>query len=170
MDKHIFYKRKALTLMRCKSIIDLFENSEQQENAMGYLGLYTDYNFLQIIDVLRKNLDKYIDKHNFLNKLYAGWNVTHKVHVQKYLPGMSYSAEHMEHGKDEWDSKRLLAWMFYLNDIKRGGGTRWPQQNFTSKPRAGDLCIWPAGWTHSHYGIVAPNEIKYIITGWCEFL
>ena len=173
MDKHIFYKRKALTLIQCKSIIDFFENSEQEdkdENSRGYFVLYTDYDSLQIRDVLSKNLKEYVDKHNFLNRLYAGWDVTYRVHLQKYLPGIAYSGEHMEHGKDEWDSTRLLAWMFYLNDIKKDGGTRWPQQNFTSKPRAGDLYIWPAGWTHSHHGIAAPNEIKYIITGWCEFL
>ena len=64
---------------------------------------------------------------------------------------------------------RVLAWMVYLNDIKKDGGTRWPQQNFTSKPRSGDLYIWPAGWTHSHYGVPALKETKYIVTGWCSF-
>ena len=77
---------------------------------------------------------------------------------------------HMEHGGEDYNSRRVLGWMFYLNDIKKDGGTCWPQQNFTTKPRAGDLYIWPAGWTHSHYGICAPEETKYIITGWCSFL
>ena len=76
---------------------------------------------------------------------------------------------HMEHGGEDYNSRRMLAWMFYLNDIKKEGGTRWPQQNFTSKPRAGDLYIWPAFWTHSHYGIPTPKETKYIITGWSSF-
>jgi len=26
--------------------------------------------------------------------------------------------------------------------------------------------IWPADWTHTHRGIVAPNEEKIIATGW----
>ena len=56
----------------------------------------------------------------------------------------------------------------YLNDIKIKGGTCWPQQSFTSKPEAGDLYIWPAGWTHSHYGIPAPKENKYFMSGWCS--
>ena len=83
MDKHIFYKRKALTLIQCKSIIDFFENSEQEdkdENSRGYFVLYTDYDSLQIRDVLSKNLKEYVDKHNFLNRLYAGWDVTYRVH------------------------------------------------------------------------------------------
>ena len=45
--------------------------------------------------------------------------------------------------------------LVYLNDIKKDGGTYWPQQRFTTKPRAGDLYIWPAGWTHSHMGVIA---------------
>ena len=76
----------------------------------------------------------------------------------------------MEHGIDEWSSKRLLGWMVYLNNITNKGGTCWPQQNFTSEPREGDLYIWPAAWTHSHYGIPAPQEMKYIMTGWCGFI
>ena len=59
--------------------------------------------------------------------------------------------------------------MIYLNTINKGGGTHWPQQEFTTKARVGDLYIWPAGWTHSHKGIVAPEEEKYIITGWSSF-
>ena len=56
----------------------------------------------------------------------------------------------------------------YLNDIKIDGGTCWPQQNFVSIHRKGDLYIWPAGWTHSHYGIPAPKESKYFMSGWCS--
>ena len=96
--------------------------------------------------------------------------------IQKYNPGQYYDSwsdtEYWEGHCEQQRSgsvSRVLGWMFYLNDIKKGGGTRWPQQRFTSKPRAGDLYIWPAGWTHSHYGIPAPKEIKYIITGWCSW-
>ena len=74
----------------------------------------------------------------------------------------------MEHGKDEHDCRRILGWMVYLNDIKYKGGTCWPQQRFTSRPRQGDLYIWPAAWTHSHYVVPAPKEIKYIVTGWAK--
>ena len=56
--------------------------------------------------------------------------------------------------------------MFYLNDIEEGGGTHFPQQDITLKPKQGDLHIFPAQWTHVHHGIVAPREDKYIVTGW----
>ena len=171
MDKYIYIKRKSLSKDQCKGLIDLFEKSKSEENPRGYSGVYTTLNTTSTLfmkSILIENIKKYTKKHNFLNSLYANWGVTPTFNIQKYLPGMSYKGEHMEHGKDAYDSRRLLGWMIYLNDIRNKGGTRWPQQNFTSKPREGDLYIWPAGWTHSHQGIPTPNETKYILTGWFE--
>lgn len=67
-------------------------------------------------------------------------------------------------------SQRVLAWMIYLNTIENNGGTYFPQQEFTADATEGDLLIWPAGWTHSHYGIKAEASEKYIISGWVEFV
>ena len=59
--------------------------------------------------------------------------------------------------------------MFYLNDVTDKGGTCFPSQNKTLKARVGDLYICPAYFTHSHYGVPSPSQIKYIATGWCNF-
>ena len=40
------------------------------------------------------------------------------------------------------------------------------QQNIELKPKQGTIVIWPAAWTHSHYGKPVLDEHKYIITGW----
>ena len=91
--------------------------------------------------------------------------------LQRYKVGESYSTEHCENdGSPGMLSLRNIAWMFYLNDIESKGGTCFPSQNITLKPRVGDLYIWPAYWTHSHYGIAADKEIKYLLTGWCRYL
>ena len=42
---------------------------------------------------------------------------------------MAYDVEHMETGYD-YRSRRMLAWMIYLNTVKDGGGTKWVQQEF----------------------------------------
>ena len=182
MDKYIFRKRKALDNQTCNYIIDLFEKSnpvliEEHDYYAIYPHLIEDIKFSFLKPILRKYVGEYLKKHIFLNFLYSKWDVEDGCNIQRYDPGHYYDSHwdvvrnqgHMEHGADEYSSVRLLGWMFYLNDIKNKGGTCWPQQNFTSKPRAGDLYIWPAGWTHSHYGIPAPTETKYIITGWCSF-
>ena len=172
MDKYI-YKRKAFSKEQCEQLIKVFEKNDLVPNlSRGYLAVYSildKYEFLFMKPILKEHMMNYANKHKFLHDIYSGWGIVQEFHLQKYLPGKSYSREHMGHGKDSWDSNRLLGWMIYLNDIKKGGGTRWPQQNFTSKPRVGDLYIWPSAWTHSHHGVAAPKEIKYIITGWCNF-
>ena len=173
-DTYIFKKSHALNLNQCQHSIDYFENSSEQKTRTDL------YNYIQVPgilhefrdvgDILLFNIKEYGDQHYFLKKYIHPWGVESKYNMQKYLPGVSFKGEHCEHGPDEHDCRRVLGWMFYLNDIKRDGGTCWPQQNLTTKPRAGDLYIWPAGWTHSHFGIPAPEETKYILTGWCSII
>ena len=69
-------------------------------------------------------------------------------------------------GVDGSAEKRVLAWMVYLNDVTDGGETAFPTQGKKFSPRAGDVLIWPAYWTHPHRGIVSESQVKYIATGW----
>ena len=57
--------------------------------------------------------------------------------------------------------------MIYLNNVTNGG-TYFDNYNLTLNAVEGRLLIWPAFWTHFHRGVVAPNERKYIITGWAS--
>ncbi len=178
MDKYMFRKRKALSNKDCEHLIGLFENSNPKFSPHKYYAIFpsmrnVQYGFLH--SVVDENLVEYGKKHTFLGKRYKTyWNIDDKFHVQKYSPGVYYDDHcdteywegHCEHGPEKPAIARLVAWMFYLNDIKKDGGTYWSQQNFTTRPRAGDLYIWPAAWTHSHMGVNAPEETKYIITGW----
>ena len=181
MDKYISHKKKALDYQTCNDVIDLFEKSNPTlRKEHDYYGIYPhitqDLRFSFVKPLLTKYIDEYVEKHRFLQFVCYHWDIEEMFNIQKYNPGQYYDSwsdtEYWEGHCEQQRSgsvSRVLGWMFYLNDIKKGGGTRWPQQRFTSKPRAGDLYIWPAGWTHSHYGIPAPKEIKYIITGWCSW-
>ena len=171
MDKHIFKKNTALTKEESNNCIKYFESHKniKEDKSRGYSLIFgslrsNEFNFLK--NILITNIDEYVKQHSFLGTLHCPWTMEEYFNIQKYYPGNYYGGEHMEHGQYDHNSKKLLAWMFYLNDIKEGGGTCWPQQRFTARPRQGDLYIWPAGWTHSHYGIVAPKETKYLVTGW----
>ena len=59
--------------------------------------------------------------------------------------------------------------MIYLNDVHDGGGTHFPQYDYTPKARTGSIALWPAGWTHMHRGQVSNTEKKYILTGWYHY-
>ena len=180
MDKYIFRKRKFLNKSYCKRVIDWFDNDlsvddkifdDRRGYVKRYINLRNDLMFNEVGHLLHVALLEYKSQHPFLKKI--PWKIQTNCNFQKYLKGKSYGNEHSERGYDwgvghcDWD--RVLVWMFYLNTIHHKGGTCWPQQKFTSKPRAGDLYIWPADWTHSHYGVAAPVEEKYIITGWCVY-
>ena len=169
-------KRKALTQKECENVIKIFDgittvgthtDQKRGDKERGYTVVGGDFlldKYSPLHEVLLNSLREYVKKNKFLTSI--TWSIERYFNIQKYNPGEYYRREHCEHGNAGRDAVRVVAWMFYLNDIKRGGGTRWPQQNFTSKPRAGDLYIWPAGWTHSHYGISSPKETKYIVSGW----
>lgn len=184
MDKYIFKKRKILSSDDCDHIIKLLDDSDLIENIRGYS--YIDGNLESVeFSSLKNNLFdavmEYIGKHPYLKFEYndrCELVLNYSFMIKKFLAGDFYGckltsrpneAEHMEEGPIGTEGeKRILAWMVYLNDIKHAGGTHFPQQQFTTRPRAGDLYIWPAGWTHSHYGIPAPKEKKYFANGWCS--
>ena len=180
MDKYIFKKSGALPLDECRYFIDLLENCDSLafDKARSYL-TPTELSFtpktyqefaLKCYNYIRPSMDEYVSLHPFLNNIGGSWDIDSMINLQKYAAGQHYKREHCEHGSSSKMNHRILAWMIYLNNIEKGGGTCWPQQNFISTPKAGDLYIWPAGWTHSHYGQIAPYEEKYILTGWCSFV
>lgn len=174
-DKFVYIKENAIKKKYCNNIIKIIETSSLQfpnnENIKNfYKGIFNiivheqewfkDFCF---------NMDKYKKLHPFFAKGNLGfWNIDFYCNYQKYIPKQYYSIEHCEHSLVY--PTRILAWMFYCNDIKEGGETEFPQQNIVIKPKTGTLLIWPAGWTHSHLGKISPSENKYIVTGWCSYI
>jgi hypothetical protein len=157
---------------QCEFYISLFENSQNSERFSrkfgNYLGLNLNLNEDTFLSTkLYQCLDDYKTKNKFLINGIFRWGLENNCNIQKYFPGKSYSNEHCEHSPEY--PYRMLAWMVYLNTIQEGGNTFWPQQKYKSSPVSGSLYIWPSFWTHSHHGISAEKEVKYIITGWCSY-
>jgi hypothetical protein len=89
--------------------------------------------------------------------------------IQHYEPGGAFFGEHYESsGLDI--AHRVLAFMTNLNTVKQGGGTEFIYQDYINPAKKGVTNIWPAGFTHTHRGIPAPKEHKYIITGWLSYM
>ncbi len=183
MDSFIYKVEKALSKDSCFKLIDFMNNEHIKEKIeLGPVNPRTDltgefdYQLLTLnahkssfSDILVKSIKLYSKQYPFLAS--RPFTISPACNLQKYKPGQAYSGEHCENdGNSGPILLRNLAWMFYLNDIKINGGTCFPNQKLTLIPRAGDLYIWPAYWTHSHYGIAANYEEKYILTGWCRYL
>jgi hypothetical protein len=88
--------------------------------------------------------------------------------IQKYDTGGHFRNLHAER-TSIYDLHRVLVWMTYLNDVPDGGETVFPLYEINVKPQKGKTLIWPAEWTHSHFGAVVNKGNKYIITGWMHF-
>ena len=89
--------------------------------------------------------------------------------MQYYKPGGAFHGAHYE-SSGLHIAHRVLAFQTFLNDIAQGGGTYFTFQEHLVAPAKGKTVIWPAGFTHTHRGEVAPREEKYIITGWISFM
>ena len=173
--------KNAISVELCNKLIERFNSDAVKPHRIkGPRNPYTIENNIRFYEYtmmnpgkssftegLMKGLKEYRELNPFLLKV-KNWGLENMCQMQKYTPGEHYYLEHCEHGLR--NPKRIIAWMFYLNDIfSGGGGTSFPQQRVSLNSRAGDLHIWPAFWTYSHLGIPSTESDKYIITGWCAF-
>ena len=179
----IHHISKAYPKKSCDKLINWFE--ENIDNATpGTSGeKHQELDDLEI-NITLKNKEDYFGLGNtivkgikhfkktfpYLDKYIGKWNLNTSMQMSKYKPNNYYKSIHCENSGYEKHLKRTFAFMIFLNDIKKGGGTKFLYQKFVAKPIAGDFYIWPAYWTHLHQGVNAPKENKYIITGWVEYI
>jgi len=178
---------KVLSKEKCEQIIYLFEsNSSLHEVGLagGKVNLNKkkstslDFTFdrskMQSKDMfladalgipLLNGIERYKKKHKYLNDV-TQWSLNVDYHMQRFDRDDGYFATHCE--QEGHTSKRIIAWMFYLNDAKCG--TKFYYQNKTFKAKQGRMLIWPAAWTHMHSGVIPNLNTKYIITGWYSFV
>ena len=178
----IHLAESAYSKQSCDYLIDYFEtnitNSQPGwagNKRLKNLEITLDINFEKpnpnnfgLENTLVNVLYQYKNKFPLIDTSIGRWQVSPTCQLTKYEPNNYYHHIHCDVGKT--CRNRIFAWMIYLNTIQEGGGTHFVHQNFTTKPIAGNLYMWPAGWTHMHHGVNAPNEIKYILTGWVEYV
>ena len=117
---------------------------------------------------LQKCLNLYLKDYPFADKVAAFNDGVDQGNVQKYPKGGGFFKFHTERASLLYASRHLV-YMPYLNDVTEGGETEFPTQKIKFQPRAGDVLVWPAYWTHPHHGITSETQTKYIITGWYSF-
>ena len=172
----------ALSQKECEILINQFEKSDEHFNGSTSLGydpdkkkcmqLCLDLNDQSVIStVVKPNLISCIRQYRekYRDHLYqtSAWNLYHEASFQKYDGEEDgYKVWHSEHGPSKETSKRILAWMFYLNDAECG--TEFYDRP-TIKAKRGRCVIWPAFWTHIHRGVTPNIGLKYIITGWISY-
>ena len=169
----------ALSSENCDKLIDYFNKSPQGEGMVGdYKVDYTQKKSTELVDskfslhpftfqlissTLQEYTDKYVKKYSLLKDM-EKWGVDDGFTLKKFEgEDEGFKSWHTEHCMTF--PKRLLVWMFYLNDAQSGTEFHY-YPNIESKK--GRLVIWPAGWTHYHRSELNKG-IKYVMSGWYSF-
>ena len=181
----------VLSQQECDGVIDFFESNKERhfvgttgatqihdpklkidtEMGVDVKELVTESKLNPVAKALQTACKEYVKNYSFLEKT-QGWMVDNTFKIQRYNPNEAYFAEHCENSgyMDGTMEKRLIALMVYLNTVTEGGQTHFPTQNISFSPKAGDILMWPAYWTHPHHGMPSPSQVKYIITGWYNYI
>jgi hypothetical protein len=174
----------------CDAVIDWFEKEGkdiQQEGVVGTddglkvqkhvkestdipLHIQQAYSIpvlVPVLDFLWECVQDYISNYNALQA--SSFSMVQAFNIQKYPPGGGYKSYHCERNKVGLN--RALVWMIYLNDIKgENGGTDFLYYKHTERAEKGKALIWPPDFTHAHKSNVSPDQTKYIMTGWYDFI
>jgi|TARA_R100001460_G_scaffold79354_1_gene120325 hypothetical protein len=164
----------------CENFIKYHKRNKEYKKpgVMGDKGL-VDKKRKDSIDVTFYNetKEKFILKFfNLLSnavKLYGKkYQITSPLHtymshnIQHYKKNGGYFLQHYERFNLHTIGRELV-YMLYCNNVKNGG-TFFPFQQKRLECNKGNLIIWPAHFTHPHYGVISKENEKYIVTGWFE--
>ncbi len=117
---------------------------------------------------LQAILDSYKQKYEWVDRVNY-YKIVEDMSIQHYKPGEGFYGWHMENTGHGFSNNRHLVFMTYLNDVENAGTEFFYFPDLKIQARKGLTLIWPAGWTHTHRGVVSNVDEKYIITGWYSF-
>lgn len=181
----------AFTKKECEDAIKLFEN--YHKNGYTYSRIMQNIYAHDSVDDVSLDIKPTIEldwdpgfitsfHKRFYDYIYPIYNIQYPIlqrlrkHKSKYIkiqktsPTQGYHAWHCEHDAMENSNDRILSWILYLNDVEEGGETEFLYQSLRFKPKTGTFILFPAHFTHTHRGNQPLSGVKYIATGWIEFL
>ena len=107
-------------------------------------------------------IDDYVNRFSLLAQSKF---LVYDVKLKKVPSGGGFHSWHYENGS-MISSSRMFVIQLYLNDDFDGGETEFLYQNLREEAVAGDVIIFPAGYTHVHRGNPPLGGIKYTATSW----
>lgn len=178
---HIAVFKGAMTELVCQHFIDVcntesemtsfYQRNNGKVNQDTAVGINSDDASPGVVvlhtmlwEAFYTYLVKYLPWHEQKNNFYISG-----INVQRTLPGEGYHAWHYE-AADASSNDRFAVFTLYLNDVEDGGETEFLHQSVRVKPSMGELCFFPAQYTHIHRGNPPLKETKYIITGWFNYM
>ena len=115
-----------------------------------------------ILPKFKPCVDEYLQAFSVLN----GYKfLLYDIKIKKIPVGGGFHAWHFETGGIV-NTHRTFVVQLYVNDDFEGGETEFLYQHRREEAVAGDVLIFPAGFTHTHRGNPPIGGHKYLITSW----
>lgn len=181
----VFEKENALDDEICDRIIKEFQESPYKRPGVSASGrnpliknstdLTTQEGGLEEIDkILYENLNKHLHELGDVCPSFAKYILgSGPIHDKGYQIQWTKQGDlcfvpHCDNTgwNDDNTIGRNLVYLWYLNDVEKGGGTNFPKLGIKVKARKGKLILFPPYWTHEHEGVIPRSGDKYIVTGW----
>ena len=115
-----------------------------------------------IIPKFKPCVDEYLSTFSILNQCKF---ILYDLKVKKIPIAGGFHAWHFENVGTMY-SQRTFVVQLYLNDNFQGGETEFLYQNRREEAIAGDVLMFPAGFTHTHRGNPPIGNSKYLVTSW----
>jgi len=135
-----------------------FAHEEMEPSAMIVNGQL----IWQLNQVLHQCLDQYMAEYEPLKES----NLVFKQHrIQRTKAGAGYHVFHHERTVAQ-SCEREIAALVYLNDEFEGGETEFLFCKKRVKPKKGSVVLFPAGFTHTHRGLMVLEGEKFAVATW----
>lgn len=172
----------ALSGAVCKNLIYLFELYQDQQIKIDIDGhvKFTEININKsdvwgasrnhLLGVCAEYLSIYKKEFSIQHFQFPKKYGLEEIRIKRYYPN-NYDEFKLHVDVDTLDSsKRMISYLFYLNDVEEGGETTFGlKDEWAVKPKAGNLLMFPPLWTHPHRGKPPLSGPKYIISTYVNF-
>lgn len=193
-DPYIYLEDNVLSQVRCKEIIDKFENDK---HFQGKTGLGVDIDIKNSKDMHVSTAEQnWSEEDKLFSQIISEGHVNYYAHLNneskfyyftnpqikhKYDPHHSENLELFDTGYQIQKTKTGKGYVWHTDFSLDFGGLRYltfilylntVEEGWTQfyngdqiSPKAGRLVFFPATWTYVHQGY-PPKQTKYIMTGW----
>lgn len=167
----------------CQQMIASFAGLErfQKPNGRGVrAGLeesaWTELNVSRLSDsafqgMFRTLIDRALERYNRdieLGIAIPNSPLTSDLILKRYRPGQQEQFQ-LHFDAIHHFANRYVVLLWYLNDVERGGETRFPQLDVSIEARAGRLLMFPPYWMYQHEGRPPLSGDKYILSTYLLF-
>lgn len=182
LNDFILINDNALDADVCNSLIQIYENlkvlGQHEKVDNDYRPSFTQFNLTanhqydenvkQIHNQIIKNTIEYRNRYyDFVDsRVFPESHAFEQFRIKKYEPDVDRFDTHVD-VQDYSSARRFLAYLWYLNDVPKGGETVF--EGLTIRPKQGTLIMFPPLWMFPHRGNSPIETSKYILTTYLHY-